>query len=211
MKLGFLTILCLVPLFSGCIEHHPDDLAYASIQSVDWQDQTEMPGPGASSLSGLVDSTTLALMGDSVMGGDKPSRPLLKVEFTSVENLPRFVKEQNYASLGAHAYYCDHPEEGTRLSFTTIYWRGHRLSPLERDGIQRDPQISNKKITYYIYLDVKVDDRPKDIPPQLAFDFRRKPENVCFYLSGGNNIGFGFKSNIVVIPKDKIADALRID
>jgi len=199
----------IAPLLGGCISTNvPGDLVLVSVQAVDWRDQDEMPGPGASPLVGMVNSRTLALMGQSVTGGPKPSRPLLKVEFTSATNLSKFAIENSY-NLANRAYFCDHPVKDVTLSFPYIFWRGTRLGQQEGDPIERQVQAARASITYYIFIDVAREPRPGDRPPQEGFDLRQKAEDVCFAVGGGNESGRGYSSNTVVIPKDVIATALR--
>jgi hypothetical protein len=199
----------IAPLLGGCISTNtPGDLALTSVQAVDWRDQDEMPGPGASPVLGMVNSRTLALMGQSVTGGPKPHRPLLRIEFTSAMNLSKFATENSY-NLGSGAYFCDHPIKGITLSFPDIFWRGRRLGQQEGDPIERQIQAVGAPITYYLFIDVAREPRPKDRPPQDGFDLRQKAADVCFEVRGGNESGRGYRSNTVVIPKGVIATALR--
>lgn len=205
---------CLVPLIApllgGCISNTPVDLALASVQAVDWRDQDEMPGPGASPILGMVRNRDLALMGHSVTGGPKPSRLLLKVAFTSALNLSKYVIENSY-NLGNTAYFCDSTKDPrtAHLSFPTVHWRGQRLGQHEPDPIERNVKSAGMPITYYIFIDAAQEKVEPSNPPVEAYDLRQQSRDICFYVAGGNNSGFGYRSNTVVIPKDVIAAALR--
>lgn len=212
IRVGKLRVACLVPLvtslFGGCVAADtPGDLAFVSVQAVDWHDQDEMPGPGASPVLGMVNSRDLEAEGQSVTGKEKRHRPLLKIEFTSATNLSQFVIEHSY-NLGNTAFLCDRPNDRLTLSFSYVFWRGTRLGLQEADPIQRLNELSKVQVTYYIFIDVADKERPLDKPPQKAFDLRQNPENICVYVRGGNESGRGYKSNVVVVPKDAIAAAL---
>lgn len=200
--------LPIAPFLGGCISTNtPGDLAFVSVQAVDWRDQKEMPGPGASPILGMVNSHVLEQAGQSIEGGEKPHRPLLKVKFTSVTNLSRFAIDNSFP-LANHTFFCDHPQKDVTLSFSYIFWQGNRLGQYENDVIQRYGGPPGRLITYYIFIDVAREPRLQDRPPQEGFDLRQKPENLCFVLASGNEWGRGYRSNTVVIPKEAIATAL---
>lgn len=181
-------ICCLVPLLSACIAHDtPGDLTFISAQEVDWLDQSEMRAP------------------ERANGGQKTHRPLLKVEFSSHANL---FKLANDYPVGNYSFFCDRPRDPTRVSFPGVYFQGiHIWWPDDR---RSEDELAPGPVTYYVFLDVAKPERPNDIPPQKAFDLRQRPENVCFYLSGGNISGRGYRSNLVMVPKEAIAAALRV-
>lgn len=171
-------------LLAGCISHDtPGDLALVSVQTVNWRDQVEISGSGA-------------------------NRTLLKVEFTSATNLSQFVIEHSY-NLGNTAILCNRPNDRTTLSFSDVFWRGIRLGVHKVDPIEQHLDIKKGQFTYYIFINVADGSRPHDIPPQEEYDLHQKPEDVCFYVEGGNESGRGYRSNTVVIPKDAIGTALQ--
>src|SRR6185369_7909453 len=90
----------------------------------------------ASPLLGMVNDRTLALAGESITGGMKSPRRLLKVHFTSATNLSRFVTENSY-SLGNTTFFCSREKSSPVMSFPDVFWRGARLGPLEDDPIER--------------------------------------------------------------------------
>ncbi|WP_143596126.1 hypothetical protein [Tistlia consotensis] len=208
-KLGVAcTVALIATLFSGCATANtPDDLAFVSVQAVDWYDQDEMPGPAASPVLGMVNSSDLERSGQSLTGTVKPHRLLLKIEFTSATNLSQFAMEHLY-NLGNTAFLCNRPDDRLTISFSYVFWRGVRLGLQEIDPIQRQDELSSGRITYYIFVNVADKERLQDKPPQAAFDLRRSPENICFYLRGGSESGLGYKSNVVLVPEDAIATAL---
>jgi hypothetical protein len=199
----------MAPLFGGCTSiNTPGDLALTSVQVVDWQEQKELPGPGVSPLFGLLSDHDLALMGQSVTGGPKPHRAMLKVEFTSAMNLPQFVIENSY-NLANKTFFCDQPRTSPFMSFPDVFWHGVRLSRLEGNPITQNSKAPSVLNTYYIYVDVAREKVAPSNPPQNGFDLRQKPGDVCFHIGGGNESGLGYRSNIVIIPRDMIAAALQ--
>jgi hypothetical protein len=207
-----LSVLCAVPLMGsllgGCISANtPGDLVFASAQVVDLHDQAELPGPGASPIVGMVNSRDLERAGQSVTGGDKPHRPLLKIEFTSATDLSKFVIENSY-NLGNAAFFCDREKGSPYMSYPAIFWRGVRLGEHEANPIERRSEPANAPIIYYFFLHIALPKIVPSNPPQNGFDLRQKPEDVCFYVRGGNESGSGYRSNTVAIPKDVIVAAL---
>jgi hypothetical protein len=149
------------------------------------------------------------MIGESVTGGEKLPRLLLKIEFTSATNLAKFVTDNSY-NLGSNAYFCNHTVDAFHgLAFPSIYWRGTLLGQHEADPIQRHGGDGDEPINYYFFTNVARQRVAPSNPPQEAFDLRQKSEDICFQLRGGNSSGFGYKSNVVVIPKLAIEEALR--
>ena len=209
-------LLLVAPLLGGCISNIPVDLELTSIQAVDWRDQHEMPGPGASPILGMVPSRMLQKYGQSITGGPKPPRLLLKIEFTSAMNLSKFVIANGF-TLGGRAYFCDRPGTGDRpghgfigLSYPSVYWGGVQLGQHEPDPIERWGSAISRPITYYFYTDVANAETRWFNERDVGYDLLRRPQDICFYLGGGNNSGFGYQSNTVVISKAAIETALRI-
>jgi len=209
MKLSRLLFM-VMPFLSGCVSNIPVDLTLVSISAVDWRDRDEIAGPGASPLIGLVGTRDLIRIGETPKGEKNNPRLLLKVEFTSEINLSAFVIKKTY-NLGNSAYFCDRSKDPDleMLSFPDVYWRGILLNPHDPDPIARQRKVVDGKITYYIFIDVVRDEVTKSKPPLEAYDLRQRPEDICFCLRGGNNHGFGYRSNVVTIPKDMISAVLR--
>jgi hypothetical protein len=67
--------------------------------------------------------------------------------------------------------------------------------------------------TFYVYLAVSYYASPNishvfGEPPPLLYNLENKSENVCLLVGGGVMFGPSFRSNIVFIPKEVIANAL---
>lgn len=204
-RVKILSLLAVLSLFLvGCMSiNTPGDLAFQSVELVDWRDRLELPGPGASPLIGMVSSRSLEASGQSLSGGPKWQRPLLKISFTSAINLSQFVIDKS-ANLGSDLFFCDREERST-LGYPYIHWNGVRLGQHEPDPIG----TGNAPIIYYVFVDVSREPRPRDIPPFAGFDLRRHPVDLCLYVRGGNGVGWGYKSNLVVVPKDIVVEALK--
>jgi hypothetical protein len=151
-----------------------------------------------------VSERDLALMGESLTGGEKPPLPTLRIEFTSATNLARFAIE-NAWNVGSWAFFCGRREAFSDLSYPYVFRRGARLDRLEPDPIGT---VSGPRTTYYFFQDVAREKQVPADPPIEAYDLRRAPEDVCFYLAGGDGAGRGYRSNVVRVPKEAIAAAL---
>jgi hypothetical protein len=46
-------------------------------------------------------------------------------------------------------------------------------------------------------------------PPQMGFDLRVTPENVCFYVTGSGASGLIYTSTTAVVPKEAIVVAIN--
>jgi len=194
-------------MLGGCIANVPDDLALESVQLVDWRDQDELPGPGAFSGVGIVSRNTLALMGMNVVGGEKPPKLFLKVEFTSATNLSKFVKDNGY-NLGVNGYICNRSPEDFAVA-SDVYWQGHLLGLAEEDPIGRVHKAAGERITYYFFVHVHRDKFVVLNKPREGFDLRKRPQDVCFYVSGGGGGPFGYKSNVVAVPRAAVEMAVQ--
>lgn len=138
---------------------------------------------------------------------------MLKIEFTRATNLAKYAIDNAY-TLGVNAYLCDRPGNGnwpgqdfTGLSFSALYWQGHRLSWIEPDPISRRRGADARPITYYFFANVANKETQWLNEPAEGFDPFRDPRDVCFNVGGGNSSGFGYRSNTVVIPKNVVAAA----
>jgi hypothetical protein len=84
----------------------------------------------------------------------------------------------------------------------------------------RKPEVSSgdpsKRIAYHIYFDVRQEGTKNYVPHKhgtivfYQYDLRHESSDVCFQLSGLNeDTGEQVSSNIVVIPRKLVDDALR--
>ncbi len=135
---------------------------------------------------------------------------ILRIEFQSKENLQEYVRGHHY-HLGARAYFCERRDGFHDLwGSWDVFWRGFNLSKLFLDTI---PRVSETHpMTYYVFVDARLD-RPKSVdaygrPFPTPYDLRKTAEDVCLQVKGGV-FGFGYKSNVVKIPRQAIAEAFK--
>lgn len=148
-------------LLGGCVSTNtPGDLTFLSVQVVDWRDRAELPGPGASPVIGMVSNRDVLASGQSLTGGEKSHRSLLKVEFTSATDLPKLAIENAY-NLRNKTFFCDRPKTSPIMAFSYIFWRGVRLGEHEADPIEQQGEPTASPVTYYIFIDVA---RQKVVP-----------------------------------------------
>jgi hypothetical protein len=206
-NLPLLTLAATAPLLGGCVSNSVTDLAFVLVTAVDRYDQPEIPTPSASAYTGLMSEQEMVRYGLANPYGERPHELLLKAEFKSEVNLAAFVNEGGY-NLGNTSFFCNRPKDNVLLSSSYVYWRGVRLGD-HGDPIQQSGEIQGQPITYYMFLGIARQAIAPANPPQVSYDLRQKPEDICFYLRGGNGTPFGFTSNIVTIPKQAIAAALE--
>lgn len=184
------TMVALAFGLSGCGLGAPKDLALASVRVVDIKNEKEI---------------TLRNRPNTI----RPSRPLVKVEFTSNTNLAQYALENGY-NIRTDANLCNAdglatPDIG--ISFVSIYWRGVDLSYSTTNPI--DHTVAPPYV-YYGYVPVEgilsKDGREKE---KQFYDLRENPSNVCFFVRGGKYFGT-FKSNIFVIPQETLIEALKV-
>lgn len=204
--LRLLPVLTLI--LGGCVSTSIRDLAVVSVEAVDYHDQAEMPTPSAAGLTGFMTDQQIVEYGLGNPYEERPHRLILKATFTSETNLARFVRDNGY-NLGTGAHFCGRENEEVFLSFMDAYWRGINVARPGDDPSNQIDQSGEKPITYYFFLEAV---RDKSIRPgsssEVLFNLRERPEDVCFDLAGGN-APFGFRSNVVTIPKEMITSALQ--
>jgi len=197
-----------------------------SVQTVDYRDQAELPAPPKVGSVKLVDPYRDFLFALSEKKGEvsidpsdiavyfrrqennqsfknaKQKRFLLKVAFTSKENLHEFSRSKSYP-LSMVPYFCKRPEAIVNLSSPRVFWQGLEVSAPLKYAVQ---QGEGELLTYYAFLNVTYEfTGPSSYE---RFDLRKNPEDICLQLRGGN-MGIGFESNVVVIHKEKITEALK--
>jgi hypothetical protein len=69
-----------------------------------------------------------------------------------------------------------------------------------------DQNTASNPTTYSIYIAIK--SIPLAGQSVFDYDLQRDPENICIQLRGGNMLGVKFMSNVIMVPKGAIAEAL---
>ena len=133
----------------------------------------------------------------------KPSRPLIKVTFTSDENLLKYA-EHGYFELRFRPYLCDRPGENPAWGWSNIFWRGLDLG---RRYLNYSFELKEgEKLHYYAYLELSYEYLERGVRKQ--FDWRKTPGDVCFRVGRGW-FGNWHLQNVAVIPKAAITEALN--
>jgi len=136
-------------------------------------------------------------------------KPLVRIAFTSRRDLQELAQ--------SHAYY---------IGQTTAFCRSDYIDParkimgfpsvLDRNGpvygfSNRAPSSDKnfQAIQYHLYFDIE----QHGITGWRAYDLRHQPEDICIQLSGHRDLFgeiplWGFRSNILVVPKLALASAL---
>lgn len=212
-------------LISGCMANYPNDVALVSVKVVDYREQPELPTRVESGSTRSIDPYRDFLLALSKKKGNEPitpsdidvyfvqqskneffknskqNKPLLKIEFTSKENLHEYTRSKHYP-LSIVPYFCKRPGSTVSLGGPLVFWRGLEIGGPLNYAIQ---QKKGESLTYYAFLNVVYDFAGPS--SYEHFDLRTNPEDVCFQLRGGST-GFGFESNVVEIPNAEIVKAL---
>ena len=128
--------------------------------------------------------------------------PILKITFTSMDNLFEYVKARK-SNLRFRPFHCARGPELIPWG-GSVYTRGLDLGAIpEFYSVALD---EGQTLTYYAYLRLSYDYLESGVRKQ--FDWRATPEDLCFRVRGGwiHNL---HESNTAVIPKAAIAEALK--
>ncbi len=69
------------------------------------------------------------------------------------------------------------------------------------DGAHTSSHRDGDAFSYHLYFPVKV----TNVEGVISYDLVKKPKDVCILLSGGNEIGVGFRSNTVIVPHSDLS------
>ena len=178
----FLGFVPLALLLGGCVTSMPTDLTVVAVEAVDSRNTPELHEPQAQA------------------GQDAPFRMLIRVSFTSSTDLLSLARDMS-SNLGNTGFLCRTPDIRAGVSYPDIFSEGKRIEPLVAVTTRQE------RSAYYVF--VVVEQQRSTWASHHRFDLRQHPEDVCFYVRGGNSLGLGYKSNVVVILGAVIAAALR--
>jgi hypothetical protein len=206
-QLFFLVLVIFSGLFIiGCVSTYPVDLELVSVAVKDYKYQEELPPTSEKPEKHFknLDSSKPPVGIRHYQSSDKSHRLMLKVEFQTKEDLARLRVNRHFV-LAKQAFLCQHPKVPVLLGDPSVYWKGINLSYVLENPITRNE--SDRLFVYYTFFDVRYDfSGPTSF---RRFDLLKKSEDICFQLKGGNNTGFGYESNVVVISKEAIMKALK--
>ena len=227
MKQAFV-LLALHAFLGGCMVYYPTDVKLVAVTAVDFKERAELGWREENPYNDLLRKLYFERKGGIIRRGDvepffsspqaeklesvKPSRPMLKVEFGSKENLSEYVHENGY-TLGFQGYFCGYYNKLTipvavKLG-SSVYWGPFDLYRSMNYLIEQEV---GEPIIYHALIEVDLPPNSFGLMygPQDNFDFRVEARDVCFVLLGGAAPApIGFKSNEVMIPKTVIAEALK--
>jgi hypothetical protein len=146
-----------------------------------------------------------------------PDTLLLRVHFSTKEDLNALM--QAHGPISNDAYPCSHSDrEEVMMALSPIFQAGEELRVREyvqgtNRRVDRSPPLPGAQASYYSYLLAKhsgpaVFYRFGEPVNYYIFDLQIRPEDVCFVLAGGNYRKLGYKSNEVVIPAERLRDAI---
>ena len=179
-----------------------DELKLISVTAVDYYDRAELPLPAyPSSLPRITggQSSIRAVI------REKPHELLLLAQYSG----PTDVSRLPYAStMRVKSYLCSQPNARVfpGLSYIFVSGRDVRSGP--------GPNVPGAKtpagpFVYSVYFRIARQEGDAAIPQGQAFDLREEPSDICFAIAGGTDRAQGYSSNVLRIPRETIATALR--
>jgi hypothetical protein len=179
------------------------DISFSSVELV------ERPVPRSARLEELVglppaDQASAVIASKELT--ERPKRRVLRVEFRSAVDFQAIANRD--AILYLHSYFCLRQGDYAVLSTPTVYHDGR---PIRADAFskQSTARVAGEGFTYTFYLNVARRENRQSKPPEMGFDFRAAPENVCFYVTGSGTSGLIYTSSTAIVPKEAIAAAIN--
>jgi len=88
------------------------------------------------------------------------------------------------------------------METSSVYWQNiDVLNYLET----RMPEETGQPFNYQFYVDIS----RKDYQPPASYDLSKNAEDVCFQIHSAEMLSSGATTNVVTIPKEAIAAALK--
>ena len=168
----FIWLVCIFVL-TGCVTNYPKDIAVVSIKVVDRREQAELsPPPAKDSFKSKHPYRDFLLALAEAKGEEpirpedmavyfqeqevnqvfknaKPREPLLKVEFSSQENIHQFARDNSYP-VAIWPYFCNRPKEPVILG-TIVFASGLDIGAPFKYEMWKD---DNGLFIYYSFLNV---------------------------------------------------------
>lgn len=200
----------LLRLTSSSLAHiQAADISFTAVKLVDYHDQQELPVPRSAGLEELI-GRTQADRASAIVApqapSDRPHRLLLRVDFHSPVDLQAVANRD--AIIFLHSYFCSHQRDFAVLSAPTVYLDGR---PIRAESVphQSMDRVPGQGFSYYFYLNAVRKESRDSKPPQMGFDLRVTPENVCFYVTASGASGLIYTSTPAAVPKEAIAAAIN--
>ena len=198
------SVAALLCLTSSSFAHvKAADIGFSSVQLV------ERPVPRSARMEELIglppaDQASAVIASKELT--DRPKRLVLRVDFRSAVDFQAIANRD--AVLFLHSYLCLHQSDFAVLSAPTVYHDGR---PIRADALskQSTARVGGEGFTYTFYLNISRRENRQSKPPEVGFDFRATPENVCFYVTGSGASGLIYTSSTAIVPKQAIAAAIN--
>ena len=216
------SLLLAAVFLSGCVSNYPRDIDLVSVQSVNDRDLAELEWRhflvylrkaqwerGDKVIyEDDIEKFSRILKRNKAWYEQKPNAIVLKFQLRSKENLHQYARDKG-VSLRASLYFCNrHNQAGFLRHVGYIYWQGINLSMIGGTpafSVQRSG--NSQPLTYYTFAWASNETTNSMIAP---YDLRKSAEDVCLRVEGSSSYSFfQYRSNVIVIPREKIAEALR--
>jgi hypothetical protein len=140
-----------------------------------------------------------------------PAAWALKVRFRTGANL--WVRPGDIGPLVQIAYFCAAPDYDTGMGIGVVFSGGYpilRFSTPE-EVVARMSALHPTEYDVYIALRRQRTEPSPFIgnPPYEPYDLASAPADVCFHIGGADGMFSRFSSNVVRVPAEAIADAVR--
>lgn len=183
------------------------DIQFLSVRVVDYHNQVEMGSPRSAFLEPLVGKEAAENAPTDILPkgpAERPHRALLRVGFRSAKDL--WALAQRNATVFLHSSFCDR-KDSALLGPPGVYTHGHSVVRSQSAG----SASMGSDGEYYFYLNVAGKESPRSIPPEVGFDLRSTPEDICFYVTGWGGMipRTIYQSAVASVPKDAIAAAFH--
>jgi hypothetical protein len=202
--LASIVILCAL-LLSGCVQKDKS-IQFRAVRVVDYYDQRELLAPDAAGLDALIGREAAKnLPPGMVESYERPHRLQLRIEFSSTSDL--LDVSQQGALLTVEGFFCTHPNDYALVAYSSVYFDGESLLPGESP---RDQEAIGRERVYYFYANVAAKASPMSGPPEIGFDLRISPEDICFRVEGRRGLlGVVYESKVARVPRADIESAFR--
>jgi len=133
-----------------------------------------------------------------------PERSFLVLNFSAERDLVEYAKRYEYNIVNDASICRDDEIDTAKLlqNDVYIYDPAGAVNAFRKD----ESEEASASAGYNVYIAMK----PIPLASRSVFeyDLQHNPENICVQLKGGNMLGDSFVSNVIVVPKSAISDAL---
>jgi hypothetical protein len=181
------------------------DISFSTIKLVDQFSGLDQPASRSAALEELVAQSQTEHAASIAPPGapSKRARFFLRVDFHSTVDFQAVANRE--ALVSVHTFFCGRRDDFVVLGAPTVYFGG---SPIHANELPK-PQKPVGGYTYAFYLNPVRRENRSSNPPQMGFDLRVSPENVCFYVTGSGTTGLIYTSTTAVVPKEAIVAAIN--